>query len=430
MTWQTRLKPTIKFTSPEGNKFEALWVGGKRSKGKKLGIFSYPKVKGDIVQDLGVSSDRYPLTFYFEGPDNDIEAQRFWVATKETGQWEIIHPVHGFMSLQFLSIEEDDQPVVRGNVTQLSGEWIEPIDEETLQTVAELKGLTGIGIDDFNISAADQFVRNLKDQNAGDRFSISSAVGKVTTAVDKVFNPIAQSVDAIATHQQAVQRGIQDVLNATVLQPLSLAGQIQSLIQTPAKAIQDIKSRLDAYQKFAEEIFNIEPDKPDDRGRNTALVKELALTSVLASNGFIAVSGPTPPDVPVTGNIQSRSQTVEFAENLSDNFIGIVDVLDADQDDFSDNYIDSQYFSQSDSFNDSVRVTFLAVRYLLIAAFDMKVERRFILREPKTPIQITIEEYGSLGENDSNLDLFINSNGLKSFEILLLSSGREVLVYA
>ena len=42
---------------------------------------------------------------------------------------------------------------------------------------------------------------------------------------------------------------------------------------------------------------------------------------------------------------------------------------------------------------------------------------------------ITIDEYGELGDNDINYDLFISSNNLKGNDILLLEAGREVVVY-
>ena len=66
-SWDERLRKTIDFVSPEGNQFSALWRGAPRTTPKKLGIFSFPKVDGNIVQDLGTESAVYELTFWFEG---------------------------------------------------------------------------------------------------------------------------------------------------------------------------------------------------------------------------------------------------------------------------------------------------------------------------------------------------------------------------
>ena len=58
--------------------FDAFWTGNTRSREKKVGIFTYPKVKGSFVQDMDVNGVSYPLTLFFEGTDNDIEAQKFF----------------------------------------------------------------------------------------------------------------------------------------------------------------------------------------------------------------------------------------------------------------------------------------------------------------------------------------------------------------
>ena len=80
MTWADRIKKIISLESPDGNTFEALWAGDERILSKKLGIFEMPDVKGAIVQDLEVGGTRHPISIYFDGPDNDIVAQSFFVA--------------------------------------------------------------------------------------------------------------------------------------------------------------------------------------------------------------------------------------------------------------------------------------------------------------------------------------------------------------
>ena len=190
-------------------------------------------------------------------------------------------------------------------------------------------------------------------------------------------------------------------------------------IMMPALAIEDIKSRLDAYQNFADAIFNLSPDTPSNEGRNIVSVQEMALSACLASYSFISV----------TGDITSRSQTVEIIDNNAELFTDITDNLDTTQELFINNSIDMQYFSQSESFNDAIRMNALTLQYLLRALFDLAIEKRFILDRFWAPIEITIKEYGTLGPEDINFDLFIASNFLKGNEIFILPPGREVVVY-
>ena len=59
--WEERLASHVELTSPSGKTFKAKWRGNNRTKAKKLGIFFYPKLEGEVVQDLEAGSARYPV---------------------------------------------------------------------------------------------------------------------------------------------------------------------------------------------------------------------------------------------------------------------------------------------------------------------------------------------------------------------------------
>ena len=125
-TWLERTNDSIFFTSPEGNTFDALWIKNPRTLEKKLGIFNLPERTGAVVQDLDTGAVSYPLTFYFEGTNNDLESEKFFKACKERGRWLISHPTKGLLSLQLVNITEQIDPVDNGNITQFTSQWIEP----------------------------------------------------------------------------------------------------------------------------------------------------------------------------------------------------------------------------------------------------------------------------------------------------------------
>ena len=125
MTWLDRTREFISFTSPDGNEFEALWIKNNRTLNKKLGIFELPDKTGAVIQDLDTGASRYPITFYFDGPDNDIEGERFYQSCSERGLWNINHPVKGSLDLQLMSVTEQISPVEDGNIKQISTSWIE-----------------------------------------------------------------------------------------------------------------------------------------------------------------------------------------------------------------------------------------------------------------------------------------------------------------
>ena len=82
VNWEQRVKPSLDLISPNGISFTTKWAGSPRSLDKKVGIFSIPGVKGDVVQDLECHSDRYTFEFYFDGKDNDKQADLFFTCCK------------------------------------------------------------------------------------------------------------------------------------------------------------------------------------------------------------------------------------------------------------------------------------------------------------------------------------------------------------
>lgn len=439
--WRDRLQGEIVFLSPEGNEFRGKWRGSPRTMPKKLGVLRFPKIKGDVVQDLDVQSTLYSITFYFEGENNDTEANAFFTSCKERGTWEVTHPVHGFLGLQLISVTELDNPVESGNITEINSEWIEPIDPVELKTARELAGIIDAKADDLNISAAQQFANNLltaSDELRGAIEQTTAGIGRVT---DLFLGPLFTTVDALDNTVEAIQRGIQDTNQATVLQVQSLAGQIQNLINLPCFANNKLEDRITAYGLLANALSDLLPGQAesvisdtasDDSKINSVATLELALTAVLSTLGnIVSTTAISPRGIGAddTGALATKAQAVNAVNDLTDLYNGIIDSLDNAQDLFSANDIDDQFYAMVDSYTDAAGLIYLSIEYLLSIAFDLSVERRFIIDKPRSPIEITITEYGSLGPDDLYLDFFIRSNDLIGKDILLLPAGREVVVY-
>lgn len=419
MTWRDRVRPTITLTSPEGNIFEAKWRGNSRSKDKKLGLFEFPKVKGTKVQDLDIGSARYPLTFFFDGEDNDQESDRFFKACDERGDWNVIHPVKGSLDLQLISVKESIEPVESGNVTQFDTEWIEPLKDSVVPSLFQQRSTIDSQIDELNSTASDQLEGNILQKTAAQIAAFESTVNAVVASVEKFLAPIYELQSEINSQVLSIKRGITSLLSAPVFDIASIAGQVQALVQLPALAIADVNSRIDAYSNLISAALGFSPDGAKTKDRNIVAVQELALTSALASISFVSS----------TGKLDSRLQAIELINSSTELFKNITDTLDATQELFKDEIIDGQYFSQSESYSDAVLMVSQTISYLLRSAFDLSIEKRFILEKMRAPSEITIKEYGSMGEDDLNFQLFIESNSLKGNEILILPEGREVLVY-
>jgi len=440
--WRERLAGEISLISPEGNEFTADWRGNSRSMAKKLGVLKHPKIKGDIVQDMNVSSWLYPISFFFAGENNDTEANRFGAACTERGTWDITHPVDGFHTLQLVSVTRNDNPVESGGVTEFNTEWIEPIDPLSLKTGREMKGIIDSKVDDLNVSAAQQFANSILATSEGLKDAIKNTTDGIARVSDLLLSPLFTTVDALDNAENAIQQGMTDTYQATIFQVESLAGQVQNLIELPVFSGNGLGNRMVPYADLAAAFLAMRPGESDRTVRNTAsddekvnaiATLELGLAAVVASIGRIISTlsivprGAGPAD---TGALATRPQAIQTIIDIQALHDSIIEGIEAAADEYNDRLIDSQYYAFLLSYSDISSLLGLAIEYLLSATEQLAIERRYTLDRPRAPIEIAISEYGSLGADDANLDMFIRSNDLHGPDIMLLLAGREVVLYA
>lgn len=427
--WSARLASAIEMTSPSGKTFSPKWAGNARSLDKKLGIFFYPKLQGNVVQDLEANSAHYPLTLYFDGKDNDLDAAAFFEAARETGPWDVIHPVHGYVQLQLISISEQVQPVTSGGITVFETEWIEPIDPDELVTARELQSKTDEAIKDLNINAAQQFADSITQAAESLTNAIASAADTVAAIMDVATSPLFDSLDALNSVVNATQIALQSTITQAEIIADSLAGQIQQLAQLPAIGSGSGSSKLDAFSDVIDSVSERLPltglpaSEDVEIVKNKVAVYELALNATVGAIAKVAIVSP----------LVTRADALVIAERLADLSLTITGNLDTTQEAFDSQPADLQYASNGQTFADINNVITLATRYLLAVAPDLKIERRQILDEPKTPVQIVLEAYGELGTDNALLDLFIEANKLGDTldgnGILILDRGSEVVTY-
>ncbi len=420
MSWQNRTAAFISMTSPGGVLFEPLWKNNDIQVSKKVGIFEFPGIKGAKTQDLEVGGDQYPMTVFFEGIDQDLESHQFSNALKEKGPWGIIHPTKGRKTLQLIGWTEKIDPTENGNITSFSTTWIEESNQIALISIPQIASQVEFAGIDLNVSASTQFEEITSQDKPSFVAAIKNTTGKVVALVNENLQSLISLSSDINSQVVSVKRGITDTITQTTINVLSLAGQVQALIQLPGMIVTDIETRLSAYGAMIESILNIDSNgATTQESINITAVKELALTAIIVSLGEISISS----------DLKIRSESIGTIDAITKSLADIINGLDADQSLYVENDIDLQYFSQSSSFPDSLQVIYKSARFLLEKTFSLAIEKRIVLTKDSSPIIVTIEQYGSLGENDSNFDLFISSNQLKSFDIILLKSGTEVVVY-
>jgi hypothetical protein len=417
-TWQDRLAEEITLTSPDGDEFTALWVGNPVTVSKKLGLFEFPGINGTKVQDLGGGGARYPLTIYFHGQDNDKEAQSFFTACSQIGPWEVEHPVSGPLTLQWVSYTQHIEPVTSGNVTRFEVETIVPLPDSATVSSAQLAGDIDAGALDANASAASQFDANVIQDTFNEFSELTGSIGSAISVVKTTLRAV-ERFELVPAEAAAILAGITTTIESFPLDTSQLSAQVQNLVQLYAEAQDSVSGALSMYLDYNEEIKKITPSSPDQEGKNVAAVQELFLSAGLVGMSLSAK----------VGGEKTRSESLENAEIISGAFTDITNALDLIQELYKDSPIELQYFSQSQSYSDALVLAGIAARLMIQSSFDLSIEKRFSLEVARNFVEIVGNEYGSLGEDDENLDLFLESNNVTGSEFFILPAGREVVVY-
>lgn len=420
MSWQDRLRGSIRLVSPGGEVFTAKWSGNARSVEKKLGIFTYPKFNGAVIQDLGLAGTRYPLQLSFDGDDHDLESSRFFDAFSARGTWQVNHPTKGELTLQPVTASENIAPIESGSITVFDTEWLQPVPGVSVASTAQLAAAIRSQARVLEDTALAQLTTIASQQSVEEVNALKTATETTLSVYDKTVALLLETSGALAAKAAAVRRGISDTLSTTPLDLTVLGGQIQAVVRLPAQVSGDLLQTLKPFADFIDQVSVLPDEAADQTYLNTLAIRELFLTS---ANSAMASAG-------ASGTLNTRAQALEASDLVALEFQTMTDALDGAQEQFEALRVDQQYFSQSTSFVASAQITADVTQYLLEASFDLAVEKRFTLNRERAPIEITITEYGGLGDDDSQFDLFITSNQLKGDDILLLPAGREVVIYA
>ncbi|RPI64784.1 MAG: hypothetical protein EHM48_00035 [Planctomycetaceae bacterium] len=422
MSWANELREEIKLTSPLGSVFYALWRNDERTVEKKLGIFEIPKFKGSIIQDLDVKATSYPLTFYFDGPFHNRTAEEFFTAvTEERGQWEVIHPVKGPLILQLVSCKESLSPVDEGSYTRIETSWLVPANLTRVISLDELA--SSIFANAFNvISDALTMLAQLRADLYSAIQSAIATFNAIAGLVDSIVAEITATVALVQDAYQSARAALDNALSAFGVgnaDPTPVGEAAAELITVAVDATDDFAERFTAYNSLVTDTLNLVPMTTTEEDFNTLVSMEFNITMALVA---IAQSV-------ATSTFNTRADVVSAMDNITTLFNDTMEALDAAQDAFSTLPINRQYYANSQQYSSLVYLFALAMQYLTIQFYNLRAEKRFTVTTPRSPLEITVTEYGSLGDRDANYDLFIRSNQLAGNEILLIQPGREVVIY-
>jgi prophage DNA circulation protein len=253
--WADRLAEAA-YTTPSGLRITFDYEDISTTFEKKTTAFEFPDADGTLVQDKGRTGQKFPWRIFFWGGDVDKKAAVFEAAMKERGFGQLETPLYGkFTVVPFGEIRRIDALKTAYNQVIFEVTFWETIEGPYPATVQDAANAALTALDLFNDSSAAAFATSL------DQGSISEEQGLLDTLNDLV-DQVGDVLDTIAAVQAVVQDALNDAfavvdnaLQTFVGDPLTLAFNVQTMIQTPATAMGNIGAQLDAYGNLAADIF-------------------------------------------------------------------------------------------------------------------------------------------------------------------------------
>ena len=441
MAWQERLKDAA-YTSPSGKRITFDFENVSRVTVKKTAAFDFPDAKGTYIQDLGTAGRRYPFRVFLWGNNYDIAATALEDALAETGEGTLEHPVYGSVQVvPFGEIKRRDDLTTSANQAVLEIAFWETtgVLYPLSQTDPASEVLDGLGV--FNDGAADQFNNVTSLATTVEQSTLAAKYNDLLSAAKTGLQVVADVQEDVAQQFNAIYDSINEGIDVLIRDPLTLAFQTQLLLQSPGRALADIKARLDAYKNFATSL--VTSSGTTSAGNDSDSANLFHATDQFASGaivGAVVATVNTPSQgsgAQATAGFQSRTDAVLAADELltlletvttwrDDNFRALSQTSDPAASVSDIGTLLRQSTDTGELYDSLQKLVAQAAGMIIAQSFSLKQERSIVLDRDRALVELVAELYGNI---DSELDFFISSNNLGGSEILSIQKGRTIVYY-
>ena len=416
MSWEERIAGAASYTPPSGG--EAIvfdYDNFSATVDKRTTSFQFPGVDGSLIQDLGRSGRKCPVTAIFHGPDCDLEASAFEKALYERGIGRLNHPVYGDLNVvPFGAVQRRDNLQTRANVVTVQVTFWEVISSITIATEENPRTATEKAIRTSNDAGQQGLVEYIKVFSIEELVSLQNSVAALVNDLNKLIRPIANTVESIVRTYDAIEQSILRGIDTVVGTPLALAAQIQALIQAPARAVELIQTKLDGYGNLFDSLLGANAGEPFEPGLNNVHSNDFHTLDMAAGAVLSAIALSA-----LNSTFETAPQAITTADFLLTKFGEYTDWRDK-------NFESLEQIDTGEAFQGVQEMVSIASAFLIETSFSSAQERVMVTNRPRTLIDLCAELYG---EVDERLDFFIRSNSLNGTEIIEIPADREILYY-
>ena len=418
-SYKDRLRPA-QFVDPDGEVYDFNVNTLERSFGKKGSTQEILDSDESMFQDQGNKVWTFPIDAYFTGLNYDIPTDNFVLALSKKYSQEnpgiLKHPRWGDINVAPNGISQKEELINGAMVGRVTVVFVKVYPRKYPDTegkslddaIRQIEIMTNISedlssnflLDGYNALA-----------NAGSK--ILGAVGIVSNSIGAVSDGIDSVQDTFDSIQSAVNNSVDDLAGNIIN---TIAG-TQRLIRTPARIKNQLMSSLKVYSEMITTLCTSfydanEVDKSNQK--NNAMMIELI-------GGFgVVVTG----EIATKINLTTRDEAINIIETLTS-------TLETFNTFFESSRVDGsaiQEYSGDHNFYSLLLDTISRINEIILnKAFDLKAEKRYILKVNSDPITECYKVYGNV--DTETMEFYILSNNLINDEFIDIPAGRELVYY-
>lgn len=404
MSWLNKIENVIfSITTGDGKTYSPLWKTGETSIDFNTSIFDFINVSGSLVERKQPKSNKYPLTFWFQGENNIQETDSFFVSSRDNRFWTLTHPLYGTITGQPMSMSRND---VNFNITEITVDFIETISVDYPNSNFAVKDNSfakkKLVLETSAISYASNSNPKVEDIDKNKQSGIL-----INSSFKNLQNDETNNIysNAFAISQKANDNLIDNALYAIQKQ--------QALIDLPSTYNNPILDRLNAFSRCY------------DRLKKTLITAadkyffESQASTVIASYSFATVN-------PSENDYQLFDDVV-FSTNelirIYNDYLQVIDNASSSNYTIENNYQPNALLQSQ--LNDLVYFT---VENLANLAFDARQER-IVYTQKNTNLILLVHQYLGLDSEDTNIEQFRKINNLNLNCLFEIPKGTKIKYY-
>ncbi len=406
MTWIDKLENSVfSITTGDGRVYTPLLRISETTKEFNASTFEFINKEGSFVDRRKVKARQFPLTFYFQGPENINQSEAFDKSANDSRAWVIVHPFYGNIQGQPISISRNDSSF---NSTEFNVDFWETISDSLPKIVSNLPDIIKTRQVEFKVLSPIDYASKVTLK--------PSDISTVKSINEQLNATIANALDAVSYSDfQLIKNTAATKIDNMITSPVEAMQSIMDVIDMPENINTSTFLRISLVQAVYADVTAI---LKKFNSNNKAFYEAAAGASVVALANIVAN--------PNDGDITTRNDLMVISDALA--------TLYADY----QMTIDSAYVVESESINKfsaSVQTQNL-IREIVVQtiagistqAVNAKQERVVVLEKDSNLI-LLCHQYMGLDKADENLNKFRKINNIKNKKLFSVKKGTAIKYY-